>query len=186
MAARILARGYSLSGDKRLLTIALKAVDTIVKRQKENGSWIYGDAKVQDWIDSFHTGYILECIKEIAEIAGTEEYSSSLESGMKYYINTFFESDGFPRYYDNKRYPVDIHSPAEFFVIYNKFNSVGFGDLKTKVYEWMMNNMFDVKQKYFYYQKRRLFTNKIKYMRWSQCFAFYALSQIILADENLD
>jgi hypothetical protein len=32
------------------------------------------------------------------------------------------------------------------------------------------------KEGYFYYQKRKYFTNKISYMRWTQAWMFFALT----------
>jgi len=35
-------------------------------------------------------------------------------------------------------------------------------------------------QGYFYYQKNKLFTNKISYMRWSNAWIYFAISSILI------
>ena len=50
--------------------------------------------------------------------------------------------------------------------------------LVDKVLSWTIEHMC-AKKGYFYYQKRKLFTIKIPYMRWSQAWMFYALSEYL-------
>ena len=40
-------------------------------------------------------------------------------------------------------------------------------------------------QGYFYYQKRRCYTNRISYMRWSQAWMFYAISLLNLYEKGI-
>jgi hypothetical protein len=49
---------------------------------------------------------------------------------------------------------------------------------------WAIDNMQD-KEGYFYYQKKRWYKNKIDYMRWSQAWMFYALTQLVTFEQNL-
>jgi len=43
----------------------------------------------------------------------------------------------------------------------------------------MVNNLWSGKG-FFYFQKKRLYINKIPYMRWGQAWAFHALTEYIL------
>lgn len=45
---------------------------------------------------------------------------------------------------------------------------------------WMLDNMLSP-QGYFYFRKMRYYTNRIPYMRWSQAWAFLALTQYLSA-----
>jgi len=45
-----------------------------------------------------------------------------------------------------------------------------------KIAKWTIDNIQDEKG-YFYYQRYRFFTNKIPYMRWSQAWMFYAITE---------
>jgi hypothetical protein len=52
-----------------------------------------------------------------------------------------------------------------------------------RIADWAIENMQD-ETGYFYYQKTKLFTNKIPYIRWSQAWMFYALSYLISFQEK--
>ena len=184
LGARLLARGYSYTQSELYKKLALKAAKTITERQCEDGSWVYGEDRVQSWKDSFHTGFNLECLYEIDKYLGVDCNAHSFKKGLAYYTKSFFCINGLPKYYDNKMYPIDIHSPAQFLAVLirtNTFKEHSF--LAHKVLEWTLDKMYSNKG-YFYYQKRRFFTSKISYMRWSQAWMFYALSEYVY--ENLD
>ena len=78
---------------------------------------------MQSWIDSFHTGYNLDAISMYQKLTGDDRFNSNLEKGFEYYISNFFETDGTPKYYHNKTYPIDIHCPAQCIVHFSKLNN---------------------------------------------------------------
>ena len=47
----------------------------------------------------------------------------------------------------------------------------------------MLDKMYS--GKYFYFRKGRFLTNRIPYMRWSQAWAFHALTEYVLAETGL-
>jgi hypothetical protein len=51
-------------------------------------------------------------------------------------------------------------------------------DLAEKVMDWMIGNLRD-NTGYFYYRKGKLMKNKIPYIRWSQAWAFHALTEYL-------
>src|SRR5699024_4176577 len=145
----------------------------IVLKQAKDGSWIYGEDKVQDWVDSFHTGFNLECIWKVMQDTQDYSYKESFDLGMKYYLDTFFLRDGTSKYYNNQVNPIDIHSPAQLIA------TLAASDLLTdeinkvdKVLNWTVNNM-QSDEGFFYYQKKKIISSKIPYMRWAQAWMFY-------------
>ena len=113
-------------------------------------------------------------------MTGDISFSDSIEKGFDFYLSNFFLPDGTPKYYHNKTYPVDIHSPAQLIVsLCRSGKLVEHRELAEKVLNWTIRNMQDPSG-YFYYQKHKLFTNKISYMRWSNAFMFNALSLYLL------
>ena len=95
---------------------------------------------------------------------------------MEYYLKTFFTKDGKSKYYNNTLYPIDLHSPAQLIVTLSRLNQFNTNKkLIDNVLNWTIDNMQD-KEGYFYYQKRKYFTNKISYMRWTQAWMFFALT----------
>lgn len=151
-----------------------------VENQQEDGSWLYGRLPVQNWIDSFHTGYNLEALHTYRMNTGDSSFDSCLKRGLRFYMNNFFMSDGRPKYYHNRIYPIDIHCPAQLFVtlerlgLYNKNK-----ELAEKVMQWTISHMQD-KKGYFYYQIKPQWSSKISYMRWSNAFMFCAMTYALL------
>jgi len=56
LAAALLVRVACLTGDERFVEPALKAARYSASRQREDGSWAYGEGPKQQWVDNFHTG----------------------------------------------------------------------------------------------------------------------------------
>jgi hypothetical protein len=176
LGAKILSEIFSYTKDQRLIDLAQKTVKACCDMQQKDGSWVYGLLPVQNWIDSFHTGYNLVAIQAYQNCSGDNSFSSNLELGFKYYIENFFLEDGTPKYYHDRTYPIDIHCPGQLFVTLNQLEKKKENEaLATKVLTWTFKNMQD-KKGYFYYQLKKSWSSKIPYMRWSQAFMFSALS----------
>jgi hypothetical protein len=184
MGAMVLSKCYTYTKNKEYIESAKIAVDSVCNSQNLEGSWRYGMLPVQNWIDSFHTGYVLDAIQAYHNASNDFCFQESIEKGFDFYINNFFLTDGTPKYYHNKTYPIDIHCPGQFLVTLSKLGKTKQHiDLAKKVTLWTIDNMQD-KEGYFYYQLKRGISSKISYMRWSNAYMFYAISYLLL-DENL-
>jgi hypothetical protein len=176
LGARLLARCYAYSKNEKHLSPAGQVIKACMKVQSADGSWVYGAEENQKWIDSFHTGFNLECIWEYMKYTGDNSAMDSFRIGMKFYIENFFGEDGISKYYHNQIYPVDIHSPAQLIVTLAKAGLLESQiELVDKVLGWTINNMQN-RQGYFYYQMKNGISSKIPYMRWAQAWMFYASS----------
>jgi hypothetical protein len=176
LGARLMARIYSITGEEKLLSESRKLMTYCCNCQKADGSWTYGAFDYQQWIDSFHTGFNLECLSDYMKFSSDYSFSENLAKGYDYYLNTFFTSDGVPKYYSNSVYPIDIHAPAQLVVTASKLGKFTKDKEQIdRVLFWVIKKMQSEKG-YFYYQINRLFSSKVPYMRWSQAWMFYALS----------
>ena len=176
LGARLLARCYKYIKNEELLIVSREIVSACIDVQNGDGSWFYGAAGNQKWIDSFHTGFNLECIWEWMEFTGERFPEASFKKGFKFYLENFFLVDGTPKYYHNKTYPVDIHSPAQLVVTLAK--TIGLNEnaaLAEKVLNWTIINM-QSREGFFYYQLKKGISSKISYMRWAQAWMIYAFS----------
>ena len=181
LGSRLLSFCYHYTGNESYKTAARQSVFACCNAQKADGSWVYGMLPVQSWIDSFHTGYNLDGLIAYEELTGDISFHENIEKGFDFYIKNFFEQDGCPKYYHNRKYPIDIHCPGQLFVTLarlHKFND--YKQLVDKVLEWTIENMQD-KKGYFYYQLKQGMNTRIPYMRWSNAFMFNALSYYILS-----
>jgi hypothetical protein len=184
LGSKLLSYCYHYSGNEEYRQLARESIVACVDAQGEDGSWVYGELPVQNWIDSFHTGYNLVAIHFYQKFTKDYSFAKNLEKGFKYYINTFFLKDGTPKYYSNKTYPIDIHCPAQLFVtLFHLEEYKNHSHIAEKVMQWTINNMQD-KKGYFYYQLKKGISSKIPYMRWSNAFMFYAMSHFLLKNAN--
>jgi len=186
LGSRLLARVYSFTHEEELKTAAKKSVSFCCENQKEDGSWSYGAQSFHKWIDNFHTGYNLECIADYMKFSGDQEYEKYLIKGLEYYLKTFFTEKGIPKYYHNSVYPIDIHASAQLVITMAKLTKFKEQQaLIEKVLLWTVKHMQN-KKGYFYYQSNKYFLSKISYMRWTQAWMFYAMSEYLLkADDKL-
>lgn len=181
LGSRLLSFCYHYTRNESYKTAARQSILACCNAQKADGSWVYGMLPVQSWIDSFHTGYNLDGLIAYEELTGDTSFHENIEKGFDFYIKNFFESDGCPKYYHDKKYPIDIHCPGQLLVTLarlHKFND--YKQLADKVLKWTIENMQD-KKGYFYYQLKQGINTRIPYMRWSNAFMFNALSYYILS-----
>jgi rhamnogalacturonyl hydrolase YesR len=180
LGSRLLSYCYHYTNDETYKSIAAESIRAVCDGQNEDGSWIYGLLPVQSWIDSFHTGYNLDSLIAYEENTGDTSFHGNIEKGTEFYLQNFFEDDGCPKYYSNKKYPIDIHCPAQLFVTMARLHRYTQNrELLNRVMDWTIKNMQD-KDGYFYYQLKKGVNSKIPYMRWSNAFMFYAMSYYLL------
>lgn len=187
MAAALLCRLHKHTGNQRLLGPALKVARHSARKQQADGSWLYGEAASQQWIDNFHTGYNLGALRSISRDLATGEFNSNMSKGLKFYRENFFAENGRVKYYHDRRYPVDIHCVAQGIITLLEYRDVEPENTKLahSVFEWAMKYMWD-ERGFFYYQVRQFGTVRISYMRWSQAWMLRALSELIRASDRVD
>jgi hypothetical protein len=180
--ARLLAQVNSIENQDEFVKISFQTVSFVINNQNENGSWGYAKGDTRTWSDSFHTGYILDCLDEYIKITNKSEYNNNLIIGLKYLINNFFdlqlhskENMIIPKYYDNKIFPIDCTSAGQVVLTLCRFGQL---EMAERVLKYMLKYMQSEKG-YFYYQKNKFFTNKISYMRWSNAWMFLCIAYYI-------
>jgi hypothetical protein len=183
LGASILARlTRYCNNDGRLKPAALASLHYSMRHQRDDGSWFYADTSLQSWIDSFHTGFNLQAIRHILETGLALQYRGAYQKGVEYYAAKFFLADGTPRYYHDRTYPIDIHSPAQAICFFSR-EGKEYQDLTDRIVNWMLENMYSGRG-YFYFRKGKVLTNRIPYMRWSQAWVFHALTEYRLAQQG--
>jgi hypothetical protein len=177
LAAELLSRVYSVTGSEEFREAAVSATRFTVNRQRADGSWPYGEAANQRWIDNFHTAFILVSLNRIIKFLAQPGWSDNLAAGYRFYADSFFLADGRPKYYHNRLFPVDAHSAAAAIVAFVELGDLVSGSLEMadKVIRWMLANMQDPAG-FFYYQRHRFYTVKTPYIRWTQAWMLYALA----------
>jgi hypothetical protein len=185
LGAAFLCRVVRVTGEKKYLEPALDAARFSVGRQHSDGSWDYGEAPTQRWIDNFHTGFNLIALRRIGEYGRTTEFESAVRRGFEFYRSHFFREDGAPRYFHNATYPIDIHSAAQSIITLAEFRNIQKDntDLASSVLNWALTNMWDSRG-FFYYQKHPHFLVRMPFMRWSQAWMLLALATIMSQESS--
>jgi hypothetical protein len=175
--ARILAQAYHLTNDLKYKTEAEKAVRFVVNNQNESGSWYYSLAKTGDWIDNYHTGYILDCLHDYQFLTNDYRFDEHLKKGFSYYKANFFDKEYQPRFYNTNTYPLDCTSAAQSLLTLCRFGEV---ELARKVAIAFIEKMQHYSG-YFYFRRYRYFVNKTSFMRWSNAWMFAGISFLFLS-----
>jgi hypothetical protein len=177
LAGECLARVGKLTENDEFLFLAERSARFVIRRQREDGAFAYGEEGSQAWVDNFHTAYILLSLRRIAADvpAIRSEVGVAFDRGLRYWKNNLFLDDGTPKYYDRKTYPVDIHSAA---AAVAALSELGETSLAEKVLRWTIHEMLD-DEGYFYYQIRRSGVVKTPFMRWGQAWMAYAIAKFL-------
>jgi len=181
LAAEVLASVGKLTGEKRLIEVSERAARYVINNQRSDGSWFYGTDPKQAWVDNFHTAYVLLSLKRITDATSSrQEFQPALERGYQFWKNNFFLAEGWPKYYDDDPYPADAHAAASAIVTFVECRELDYEalNLAQNIASWTIENLRD-KRGFFYYQRRRFYTVRKPYMRWTQAWMLYALARLL-------
>ena len=176
LGAALLCRLARLTGDSRFVDQALRAARYSVSKQRDDGSWAYGDSPTQQWVDNFHTGFNLCALRSLAGSLPTGEFDTALRKGYDFYRRHFFTPRGEAKYFHDLTYPIDIHSVAQSLITLHAFRDLDADAprLAESVLAWAMTHMWDPRG-FFYYRVLRGLTIRTPYMRWSQAWMLVGL-----------
>jgi hypothetical protein len=177
LAAELLARTFTKTGIGEYRDAAERAARFTLARQRTDGSWLYGEAESQAWIDSFHTGFVLVSLKNLIEHMNADGWREALRAGYEFYEKRFFLADGTPGYYHDRLHPLDVHSAAQGVITFVEMTDLmpNAKAMASRVVRWAIKTLQDPTG-FFYFQRHRFYTVRISYMRWAQAWMLYALS----------
>jgi hypothetical protein len=185
-AAKILARAASLGGaaasERRELARAAAAY--VVARQRDDGSWEYGEAAHWHWIDNLHTGFVLETLEFLSGKLGENAWDPTIRRGLAYYRGHLFAPDGTPRYWPDRRYPIDAHSAAQGALTFLALARHGsdHAEFARRILERGIAELWDDRRRGFITRVNRIVTDRAVYLRWSQAWMFLALCRVLAAE----
>jgi hypothetical protein len=76
---------------------AQRNLNFVLDAQNTDGSWYYAVDGVRDFVDHFHTCFVMKALAKIHTLTGHERCLAALEKGVGYYLTHLFDSDGLPR-----------------------------------------------------------------------------------------
>lgn len=180
LAAALLARVYRHTGEEELKQVASEALAFTAHDQNEDGSWNYGPAANLQWIDSWHTAYVIDSFDDYARGTGDLGFETACRKGWKFFRANFFLPDGTPKYYFDKTYPIDIQCPAQALETLCRFRrwDPSAVPLASQVAAWTTSHMQDA-DGHFYFQRRPHWVNKTATLHWGQATMLSGLATLL-------
>ncbi len=167
--------------------IARQVLDTVLSRQKSDGSWNYSEnletGKQRVQID-FHQGFVLDSILAIAQSIDyfPDKVERALQSGFEFYHDQQFSNEGRARWRLPGDYPADIHHQAQGILSALRYGAYSGSrraeELAKRVLFYTLENFRDRKG-FFYYRKHKYVTDRTSYMRWGNAWMLLALSEAV-------
>ncbi len=163
-----------------------EVLGTLLRMQREDGSWVYSiypNGTEYNQMD-FHQGYLVDGLLSYRRYAPSEvreRLETAIERSAECYKGLFHNGRGL--YRAPRKYPADIHNQAQGIITFSHLHEAypnrSYLEIAENIAHWTIDNMQDGSG-YFYYQKGRLITNRIPYMRWGQAWMFLALSSLLM------
>ncbi len=178
-----LLRAWAYDATSEKFDLARKSFGWSLSRMREDGAWFYGVGKKYEWIDNFHTAYVIDCLLEASSLCGEEIVpSASLHRAVNYWLETFFCQDGAPKYYHDRLHPLDIQCAAQAIETLSKLESVFPGALSqaASVLRWTLNT-FRRDDGFFGYRRYRRYEVPLVSLHWGQATMLSALGRFLAA-----
>ena len=93
----LLTSASELLGNASYSKIAERNLNFVLDAQNPDGSWFYAVDGVRDFVDHFHTCFVMKALAKIHTITGNKECLEALKRGAEYYVSRLFGSDGMPK-----------------------------------------------------------------------------------------
>jgi hypothetical protein len=77
--------------------IAERNLNFVLENQNSDGSWFYAVDGVRDFIDHYHTCFVMKALAKIHALTGHAESLEALHKGVRYYLDNLFDTDGLPK-----------------------------------------------------------------------------------------
>jgi hypothetical protein len=78
------------------LQVAKRNLDFVLFSQNTDGSWYYSTDGQRDFIDHFHTCFVLKALVKIDDLTGWNQCSKAIERGIAYYLKNLFDRGHLP------------------------------------------------------------------------------------------
>ena len=76
---------------------AERNLNFVLGAQNPDGSWPYAVDQVRDFVDHYHTCFVMKSLAKIYQLTGDKASAAALEKGIQYYSKNLFSEDGLPK-----------------------------------------------------------------------------------------
>jgi hypothetical protein len=82
--------------EPRYLEAARRNLNFVLSSQNEDGSWYYAIDGIRDFIDHFHTCFVLKALAKIDQLTGNRQIANAIERGVDYYTKKLVDESKLP------------------------------------------------------------------------------------------
>ena len=181
----LVASLFARAGTAAQRDVARRAVQYTVERQRSDGTWPYGERPGLEWVDGFHTAYVLERLVQWNDAQPEPTLATAIERGTDAYVQRLIDPDGAPRSTIQRRFPIDVHAAASAITALCRLQEFHARARETAdaVLDWTLANMVRADGR-FSFQRHRSWTNRTAYVRWSDAHMLLALANYLDAAEG--
>ncbi len=94
--AYLLTRASIELSESAYLVVAKRNLTFVLEAQQANGSWYYSTDGARDFVDHFHTCFVLKALAKIDQLAPSPACHNAIERGVDYYLNNLIDANGLP------------------------------------------------------------------------------------------
>jgi hypothetical protein len=179
----------------RDLELAAGALAYTLRHQQPDGSWRYGEAPGLQWVDGFHTAYLLHDLQRwlrhtgeadslghgVDDVPG-RDIADALHRGLDLYLSRLIDPNGAPRASLAARYPIDIHACATAISALSQLdaNDPRATPTALRVLDWTLAHMARSDGQ-FAFQRHCHHRDSTPYFRWGNAHMLLALADVIAA-----
>ena len=87
--------GIELS-EPKYLEAARRNRNFVIASQNQDGSWYYSIDGERDFVDHFHTCFVMKALAKIEQLTGSPECHNAIERGVRYYVQNLVDATGLP------------------------------------------------------------------------------------------
>ena len=83
--------------EPRYQEVADRNLNFVLDSQNEDGSWYYAVDGQRDFVDHFHSCFVMKAIAKIEQLTGCGRCGCAIERGVDYYLKNLFDENRLPR-----------------------------------------------------------------------------------------
>ena len=82
--------------EEKYRRVAERNLNFVLESQNSNGSWYYSTDNVRDFVDHFHTCFVLKALAKVEQLTGSRDCQNAIAWGVQYYVKYLFDPEGLP------------------------------------------------------------------------------------------
>jgi hypothetical protein len=83
--------------DDKYWKVAERNLNFVLEAQNPDGSWYYATDGKRDFVDHFHTCFVMKALTKIEALTGHAGCTQALDRGVAYYTKNLFDEQGIPK-----------------------------------------------------------------------------------------